>query len=396
MMCFTALAVLIAVTLAGCRADSSPRAHLRVGTCWEGTAAQALNRELLGIARELGEVTIDVHTHSVAALYDYLLQNQPRDSLEALDIAVVPSQWLGLLAQREIIAELPSSSVEFLEPRLVSQALVAARDRNAVLGFPLSAEVHALVYAPQVFPHEPRTWEEILAAPLPSGMLPFAMDLGDPYQLAPFLSSLQGSLLAPDGSLAWPRALTADCLNRLAPAWKRAGVWRAFHGQGVQSLQLQLFAEGRLASFVGGPWLLPALDALGRRYAVMPIPPLAGAPHPAQSVVSYQCLVVSRRSPWVDLAFEVGVRLLADEPSANLAQATHHLPVLASAYRDERGAATGRVGFLRALEAGQAFPIAAHSTEDLNAISNRLRAISARPTPPTAPEIAQIFAGVGP
>lgn len=222
------------------------------------------------------------------------------------------------------------------------------------------------------------------------------MDLGNPYHLAPFLSSLQGYLLAPDGSMVWPRAATTDCINRLAPAWRRTGAWPAFHGEGVQSLQLQLFAEGRLASFVAGPWLLPALDGLTRRYAVMPVPPFAGAAHPARSMVSYQCVVVSRRSPWIDLALEVGVRLLADDPSANLAQATHLLPVLAAAYRNEQGAAAGRVGFLRALEAGQAFPVAPHATEEFKSMSSRLRAVSARSTPPTAAEIAQTFAGEAP
>lgn len=385
---------LAGLLLAACGAQSEQPARLSVGTYWEGAAAQSLSRELFAIAHDLGEVGIDVHAHSVEALYDYLLRTQPEDSVSALDMAVVPSSWLGLLAQREVIVELPAAVTDGLPERLVSHALMSARYGEGTLGFPIGAEVIALVYDPLVFPREPQTLEEILATPLPPGVIPFATDLADPRHLAPFAASLQGSLVAENGLMDWRAGTVTAALTRLAAAWQPAGRWPAFCGEAADSLHVQLYAEGKLASFLAGPWLLPALDNIGRRYAVRPPPQLAGAPHPARSLVSYQCVVVARRSPWVDLALEVGRRLLDEGANRRITDASRSLPVLASSYRDPRGPSTGRLGFLRALEDGQALPASAHDAPGTSAIGAHLRALAARPQPPTPAEIATLLSGL--
>ncbi|MFI5143141.1 MAG: hypothetical protein ACHQHM_03835, partial [Thermoanaerobaculales bacterium] len=164
---------------------SERRAHLTVGTYWGGAATQTLHRELIRIAQDLGSVDIEVRRFNYSGLNDYLSKNQPREAQDTVDLAVVPSDWLGQLAQREIIGEVPSARVETMRRKLVGQSLLAVSDGGQVLAFPISADVDALVYDPGVLPFSPRTIDDVLSASLPAGVIPFGLNLADPMQLAP-------------------------------------------------------------------------------------------------------------------------------------------------------------------------------------------------------------------
>lgn len=373
-----------ALPFLACRGTGEPRANLEVGTFWSGRAAQVLQRELIRISRDLGPVSIEVRTFGVAALSDYLSRPQPFAERDPLDLAIVPHDWLGQLSQREIMAELPAERTQFLRQKLVAQALLAVSDGDRVFGYPLSAEVLALVYDPTIFPYPPRTMDEILSTRFPQGVLPFALDISSPNALAPLVGSLQGTLIDADGNLVWRSNSVIDALERLRPAWGSTGGWQAFRGGDLESLQVQLYAEGKLASFVAGPWLLQALEKAGRPFAVMPIPGFEGAPAPARALVGYQCVVISRESRWGDLALEVGSRLLREETNETINRATRRLPVLLSSYESKQGLITaGSFGFLRALEQGQFVPGTPHWSEELQRAHQQLKSLASQERPPT-------------
>ncbi len=384
-----------ALVASACRDAGELRAHLVLGTFWGGQASQALQRELIQISRELGPVSIEVRTFGVTALNDYLARPQPLAGRESLDLAIVPHHWLGQLAQREVIGELPVERAQFLRQRLVGQALLAVSDGDRVLGYPISAEVLALVYDPTVFPHPPRTLDEILATRFPAGVLPFALDVSSPTALAPLVGALQGRLIDADGNLVWSQPAVAATLERLRVVWGTPAGWRAFRGSDLESLQVQLYATGRLAAFVAGPWLLPALEAVGRPFAVMPIPEFEGAPAPARALVGYQCVIVSRESRWGDLALEVGARLLREDSSERINRANRRLPVLLSAYESKQGlTSNGSFGFLRALEQGQFVPGTPRWSEQMRKAEQQLESFASHPQPP-AVALAAPFAGGG-
>jgi len=389
-----ALAAGLALLAAACGDGIDQRAHLTVGTCWEATSTQALHRELIRIAQEIGSVDIDVRQFSYASLDDYLSKNQPHGGREALDLAVVPNEWLGQLLQRGIIGEVPTARVEMLRRRLVGQAVLAVSDADQVLGFPINADVVALVYDPALFPGPPRTLDDLLSAHLPAGVAPIALDVANPAHLAPFVNATQGSLIDRDGNFLWRDADVLAAVERLAPAWQSPDRWLLCHGADVESLQLQLFAEGKLASFVAGPWLLKALEETERPFRVIPIPRPSGAPYPARALVGYQCVVATRESRWGDLALEVAARLLSPEANRRLDLATRRLPVLLSAYESEQaGASPGTFGFLHALEEGQFLPPTAHWSEGFARARERLAELTGRGLPPSLKELRPLLAG---
>jgi hypothetical protein len=233
----------------------------------------------------------------------------------------------------------------------------------------------------------------VLSAPASADALRFAFDLSRPSHLAPFVCSLQGTLVDARGYLVWRGDAVSEVLARLRPAWETTSGWRSCRGADLESLQVQLYAEGKLSSFIAGPWLVRALEEAGRPFSVAPIPPLAGAPYPARPLVGYDCLVVSRESRWTDLALEVGARLLMEEPNERISHATGRLPVLIRAYESRRGlSASSGVGFLRALEAGQLIPSTTQWSDGIARAEASLLLFSSRPQPPTLPELRDLLA----
>jgi maltose-binding protein MalE len=349
------------------------------------------------VAREIGPVTIDLRLLSATGLADYLLRSQPSREEGSLDLVVVPNDWLGQLFERDLICELPVARVDALQQRLVRQALLAVSDRDQVLAYPVSAEVLALVYDPDRFPSPPRTLDELLAAPLPAGVLPFALNVLSPSHLTPLVSSFQGSLLDRDGNFVWRDDALLTVLGRLGPLWRLPGAWETCRSDDPESLQLQLVSQGKLASFVAGPWLLEALEDAGHPFAVMPVPPFADSPFPARALVGYQCVAVLRESRWVDVALEAGARLLDDEVNERLNRSTRRLPVLLSSYQTKRAmTAPGTVGFLRALEGGQAFPPSANWSDGFQRASDRLQRLRALAASPSREELARRLIGARP
>ena len=368
-------AVVIVASAASCGEDGDGEVRLRLGTFWDGRAAESLREEVLHACAGLDVAGVELQIEGLGTLQERLLSDVASDSADDLDLAVVPNDWLGVLVERNLIGELPASHVEKLRANVVTQALLAVADGDRLFAYPLNAEAVALVYNPRLLPSEPRTLDNIFTAPLPAGVVPFSVDLANLYHLAPMITSYQGSLTEANGSFAWSAATARALFRSLAPLW-RDPVWRSIAtASDPASLHVQLFAEERLASFVAGPWLVATLREVLPSFAVAPVPPFRDSPNPARSLVGYQSLVVMRRSPWNDLAHAVALRLLAPDVQLRLAAGTSRLPVVRSAFADGSSPATpSPLGFLRAAETGEAMPSSARWGYGFRSAASKWRA----------------------
>jgi len=357
-----------------------------VATSWGPLAATSLQQELLAIAADLGAVDIDIQVLDAQVLHELLTRQAPAAEELTVDLAVVPNDWLPQLAQRGVLAELPPSRIATLQEHLLGQAVLAVTEGSRVLAFPLSGEVVAFVYNSRFFPSPPRSLAEVIASPsLPPGVVPFAFDLSSPQHTVPLAASLGG--LVPDETGVPPvtPALVTDLLQHLAPLWSNASAWRLFRGDDLESLHVQLFAEGRLASFIGGPWLLEALEPTGQPLGVLPIPPMTAGGATGGAFVGYQCVSVLQTTPWLDLALEVGARLSTGDANDRLNRVIRRLPVRAEAYRSRSSIQTsGALGFLRALEEGRSLPANAAGLQRLRELGDVLAGYAVKPTPPTS------------
>ncbi|MEP0773090.1 MAG: extracellular solute-binding protein [Acidobacteriota bacterium] len=387
-------AVLALMTSCGDERDRVVR--LKVGTFWGGVAAEALGEEIRLACQGVEAVEAEIQLFNMSSLHERLLSEGGPDPASDLDLALIPNDWFGVLTERALIGELPAQQANVLREHVVTEALLAVSQDDRLFGYPISAEVLVLVYNPRLLPREPRSLDDLFSAPLAPGVVPFSIDLANIYHLTPLLASYQESMTRPDGSFAWDPAAAARVFRSLAPLWNDPAARSIATATDPASLHVQLFAEERLASFVAGPWLIPALASVGRPYAVAPIPPFRGSLHPARALVGYQSLVVIRQSPWGDLAHNVAMRLLDAESQLHLAARTARLPVVRGAFAS--GAATANpasLGFLRAMENGQTMPSTAVWEQGFRTAGGRLRAaVRARAGGPLSLLITDLAEGV--
>ncbi len=387
------LAVVVLAIAASCGDHGEGAPRLRLGTFWGGGAAETLREELLRACAGLDIAEVELQVVGLGALHERLLTDLPPDPTSDLDIAIVPNDWLGVLVERKLIGELPATHAEKLRASVVTQALLAVSEDERLFAYPLNAEALALVYNPRFLPSEPRTLDDIFAAHLPAGVVPFGVDLANLYHLVPLITSYQGSITNPDGSFAWSSAAVGALFRSLAPVWSDPTSRSVSTAADPASLHVQLFAEERLASFVAGPWLVSSLRQVAPSFAVAPVPPFRDSPNPPRALVGYQSLIVMRRSPWNDLAHAVALRLLAPDTQLRLSARTSRLPVVRNAFVN--GVAVPNppsLGFLRAVEGGEPMPSSSRWEQGFRFAAESLRAaLRARPLESTPQLLDELF-----
>lgn len=310
---------------------------------------------------------VQVKVFSEPALRTQLVRQLPGTADEGLDMAIVPNYFLGQLHGRGILAEVPLALADHMRSALLRSAWAAVSEGERSVAVPINSDVVALLYHPGLLPQPPATIREIVEAKdFPRGVIPFSVNLMDPLSLAGYLLTPSGTQDLVSHHLdTSPRRVSA-VMERLLLPGMRASDWWLFRGDQLESLQVQLFAGERLAALVARPRVIPTLELLGAPMAVIPTPPLAPGDEPVRQVVTYQCLVVSAGSPWVDLAFRLAARMIDEETQHRLNQISRQLPVLAASYRLRPAIMSpGLLGFLRAMEGGITYPMAIDWDRDI-------------------------------
>lgn len=387
------LVIFAVLAAASCAHDPEETGTLRVGTYWGAEAAEALQEELQAACAGLEVSRVQMQVSSLASLYENLLSPETPGMASELDLALVPNDWLGTLAERRVIGELPAAYADTIRTNVISPALLAVSHHDRIVAYPIGVEALALVYNPRFWPSEPRYLDDMLTAHLPEGVVPFSLDLTNVYQLAALLSSFQSSVERPDGSFTWDAEAVRALFRSLAPLWADPQFREITTAADVTSLQVQLFAEGRLASFLAGPWLVSTLRSVAPTFAVAPVPAFRHAPFPPRPLVGYQSLVVIRRSPAADLAHAVANRLLAPPAQVRLALRTARQPVLRTPLLADAPVLPHPIlSFARAVERGEAMPSSSRWEAGFRAAGERIWAtFRSRPSPSLEVLVSNLF-----
>jgi maltose-binding protein MalE len=219
---------------------------------------------------------------------------------EGPDIIIGAHDWVGELAANGLLAEivLPEELAAQFDP-----VTLEAFTYGVLYGLPYAREGVALVYNKALVPEPPATWEELveLARALTDPTAPmygFAVQNPDPYHEFPFLSALGGYIFGYDeegklnpcdvgldseGAIAGAEILDSLFEEGLLAAGMGWDTWTG------------LFAEGRIAMVITGPWAIGIAEGAGIEVGVMPIPPIQG--QPPKPFVGVQGVMVSAFSP---------------------------------------------------------------------------------------------------
>jgi arabinogalactan oligomer/maltooligosaccharide transport system permease protein len=185
------------------------------------------------------------------------------------DLFIDAHQRVGTYAKEHVVVPengaFPEGDVERYDA-IASRAVVHEGQR---FGVPLATKCTALYYHPQLLPVVPSSLDALVAmrATLPSGTYPLAYESGSVYFHAGVLHAFGGELYTAEGKYGFVGPAAARSVDAVV-AWQRSG---ALPLEPNGALVTKLFAEGKAAAVISGPWLVAELGE-GIDYRVAPLP----------------------------------------------------------------------------------------------------------------------------
>ncbi|MGQ9752302.1 MAG: extracellular solute-binding protein [Thermoanaerobaculaceae bacterium] len=327
---------------------------LTVVTALPPSVAITLYRQISPLAQKLAKVNVEIIPLPEFTLKETIMATAAVGAWP-WDLAIVPSSWLRVLARQQVILEVPGHHVQQMEEATALPALLGMQVDGRTMAYPIAADVVALIFNASLVPKEPSCLAELGHLSLPPGTMPLALNLTE-YSLAlPLLASAVGATTTLEESKL-SEALAA-LRQQLSPALGHGETWKLCLEPQAEAVFAQLFAEQRLAAFVGSPKVLGVLAASKVPFRVVPVPPpCPNCPAP-RPWASFLTAVVNVACPYPDLAQRVGLELAIHQENLAMNLAMRTLPVLAG---DESAKLLGDFpelfGFYRALAAAQLTP----------------------------------------
>ncbi|WP_129337999.1 sugar ABC transporter substrate-binding protein [Cellulomonas endophytica] len=233
---------------------------------------------------------------------DFITANQAGNGP---DVVVGAHDWIGQMVQNGAVDPLQLSAADL--GGYAENAIQAVTYDGQIYGLPYGVEALALYCNKQYAPDTYATLEDVIAAgqaAVDGGQVESALnvaqgDVGDAYHMQPVLTSMGGYLFGqnPDGTynaddlgLATPGGLAAaQKIYDLGEAGSNV-LRRSVNGDN----SIALFAEGRAACLISGPWALNDIRAgIGEdAYTIQPVPGFAGQ-QPAQPFLGAQAFYVA-------------------------------------------------------------------------------------------------------
>ncbi|MBI5170250.1 MAG: extracellular solute-binding protein [Candidatus Eisenbacteria bacterium] len=189
-----------------------------------------------------------------------------------------PSDQVGPLSLLELIRPLDETMPKGFFERFVPQALDTLNGH--LWAAPDQVGNHLLLcYNKKLVPVPPTNAEEFLAIAkklTKDGAYGFAMNVTEPYWLAPFLAGYDGWVFGADGKPTLDTPAMRDALNYLADLKNKQGVMpRECDYQVAETL----FLEGKAAMIVNGPWSWAAYRKGGIDLGIAPLWVLPNGKH---------------------------------------------------------------------------------------------------------------------
>lgn len=262
------------------------------------------------------------------------------------DVLVGAHDWIGNLVQNGLI-----DPIQMTEDQLsgyVDVARKAVTYDGQVYGVPYAVENLALYRNTDLAPEAPKTFDELVATGRTlkeDGKVKEIVGYpvsqqngqsGDTYHMYPLYTSGGGHLFGtkPNGDpdpadlgVGTPASVAA--FEKIAELGEKGAgaLKRSFTSDNSAAM----FAEGKTAFMVSGPWRLADVRTAGVKYDVTPVPPFKGG-GPARSFVGVQAFFVASKGRNKALAQEFVTNTLAsDEVAKALFDTEPRMPALKTA-----------------------------------------------------------------
>lgn len=229
------------------------------------------------------------------------------------DLFIYAGDRLGDWSRSDLVAPIGYWLDEAVADRFGPEALRGLRVGDRQYGLPLAVKSLALFYRTDLVPTPPRTTDELramrAAMPRPD-VYPLVYANADLYGHAPWLHGFGASILDADGrpTLAGPEAAAA------AQFAKALIDERVVPGDATGTTVSTLFAEGKAAMAISGPWFIGELRA-DLPWQVTPLPTVSATGKPAAPLLGIEGVLMSARARDRRVAY-AAMAFLTSDPEA--------------------------------------------------------------------------------
>ena len=189
-----------------------------------------------------------------------------------------PSDQVGPLSLLQLLKPLDETMPKGFFDRFVPQALDTLNGH--LWAAPDQVGNHLMLcYNKKLVPQAPKTHEEFLAAAKANtggGRYGFAMNVTEPYWLAPFLAGFGGWVMDANGQPTLDTPAMRAALDYLADLKNRQGIMPK---ESDYQIAETLFKEGKAAMIINGPWSWAGYRAAGIDLGIAPIWTLPNGEH---------------------------------------------------------------------------------------------------------------------
>lgn len=266
-------------------------------------------------------------------------------SLEKPDLIMFSSDWLGELVEAGLVASVTIDPEGYL-PIAVS----AMKWREICYGRPWSLDTVALLVNRKLVPQPPENLEQMveIGRKLPENVFPLIYDNKNFYYHAAWFHAFAGPVFS-DGR---PVLNSEPSCRALDFAYDLEAGYRLVPAKSNQAAAINLFAAGRAAMTINGPWAVPDFIRNQVDFAVVPIP----SPDKellARPFVGIKGLAVTSFTQNASMATEVLKKLTSEEMMLKIAERSLLVPCFKSVVNNRK---SWLKGFVEQAERGLLMP----------------------------------------
>ena len=262
----------LVVALVGPESVAASSERIGLWHSYRGDEERALVELVQRYEREHPDVTLDLLAIPFEAYSAKLLAAIPH--AHGPDLFIETHERLGVYRRDGLVAPIGAAFPDEDVGAYDATAVRAITLDGVRYGVPLSSKCLALFVNDDLLPETPGTMEEIAALKpgLPPDAYPLVYDMTTAFFHAPFLHAFGGAMLDERGQFAF----FGDKVARSLDFVRGLVMSKDVPEEPSSALVAQLFADGRAATAIEGPWLVGDLKS-GVRYRVEPLPRIAAA-----------------------------------------------------------------------------------------------------------------------
>jgi maltose/maltodextrin transport system substrate-binding protein len=214
------------------------------------------------------------------------------------DVILLINDWLGELAQKDLL--LPLSSFSSHSPSLPLSHLLpnmirAMSYQDRLLAMPFSFETVALFSNTELIATPPQTFSELFSIGetlQKKGITPLVYENKNFYLHAPLFFGFGGRLFREDGSIA---LIGPACETSIRFAVDMQERRHLIPAKCNMPAMINLFGRGQVGMIITGPWSLPELERTPVRFAVTRLPDIEPG-RPARPFIGIKGFAINRHS----------------------------------------------------------------------------------------------------